>query len=119
MKKKFVSAQDVAALAGVSRSAVSRAFTPGASIAEDTRHRVVMAANTLGYQVNQLARGLMVNRSGIVCLIVTEMNTPYRARLVRVLTQALQDAGNIAMIINTDRSDESVAQALQQTMRYR
>lgn len=119
MKKKFVSAQDVAALAGVSRSAVSRAFTPGASIAEDTRHRVVVAANTLGYQVNQLARGLMVNRSGIVCLIVTEMDTPYRSRLVRVLTQALQDAGSIAMIINTDRSDESVAQALQQTMRYR
>jgi DNA-binding LacI/PurR family transcriptional regulator len=119
MKKNFVSAQDVATLAGVSRSAVSRAFTQGASISGETRHRVLTAATTLGYQVNHLARGLMVDRSGIVCLIVTEMDTPYRARMVRLLTQALQDAGSVAMVINTDRSDESVTKALQQTMAYR
>lgn len=118
-EKLFVSAHEVAELAGVSRSAVSRTFTPGASVAPDTRQKVLEAAESLGYQVNHLARGLMRNETGIVCLIVSEMSTPYRSALVRALTQKLQDAGKVAMLINTDRSDKSVELALKQSIRYR
>ncbi|WP_244642423.1 substrate-binding domain-containing protein [Phyllobacterium sp. 628] len=119
MNKSFISAEDVAKRAGVSRSAVSRTFTPGASVSEETRKRVTEAAEALGYHVNQLARGLMRSESGIVCLIASEMDTPYRARLVRKLSHALQKAGKICMIINTDHSDGSVDAALRQTLNYR
>lgn len=105
--------------AGVSRSAVSRTFTPGASVAPETRRRVLLAAEELGYHVNQLARGLMLKESGIVCLVASDMATPYRGELIRALTEALQANGKIAMIINTDRSDSSVDLALRQTIRYR
>ncbi|MEN0087830.1 MAG: LacI family DNA-binding transcriptional regulator, partial [Pseudomonadota bacterium] len=44
--------KDVAALAGVSRSAVSRSFTDGASVSEHTRRKVMDAANALGYRPN-------------------------------------------------------------------
>lgn len=118
-RKIFVSAKQVADRAGVSRSAVSRTFTPGASVSEETRRRVVEAAEALGYHVNHLARGLMRNESGIVCLIGSELGTPYRASLVRALTQQLQAASKIAMLINTDRSDDSVDQALRQAISYR
>lgn len=117
--KVFVSAQEVAEKAGVSRSAVSRTFTPGASVAPETRKRVMEAAEALGYHVNHLARGLMRNESGIVCLIVSEMGTPYRSSLIRAVTQHLQNSGKIAMLINTDRSDGSVDRALRQAIRYR
>ena len=40
-RKVFASAKQVAELAGVSRSAVSRTFTPGASVSPETRRRVV------------------------------------------------------------------------------
>jgi DNA-binding LacI/PurR family transcriptional regulator len=115
----FVSAKEVADRAGVSRSAVSRTFTPGASVAPETRRRVMEAAEALGYHVNHLARGLMRNESGIVCLIVSDMGTPYRSNLIRALTQHLQNAGKVAMLINTDRSDGSVDLALRQAIRYR
>ncbi|HAU5564544.1 TPA: LacI family DNA-binding transcriptional regulator [Serratia fonticola] len=118
-EKTVVSAQDVAERAGVSRSAVSRVFTPGASVSPAMRIRVMKAAQELGYHVNHLARGLVRNRSGIVCLIVSEIATPYRASLVRWLTQFLQEAGKIAMLINTDRSDNSVSAALQQAINFR
>jgi DNA-binding LacI/PurR family transcriptional regulator len=118
-RKIFVSAREVADRAGVSRSAVSRTFTPGASVSEDTRRRVMTAAEALGYHVNHLARGLMRNESGIVCLIVSELATPYRASLIQALTQQLQSASKIAMLINTDRSDERVDQALRQAISYR
>ncbi|WEZ84521.1 LacI family DNA-binding transcriptional regulator [Rhizobium sp. 32-5/1] len=117
--KIYVSALEVAERAGVSRSAVSRTFTPGASVSPETRSKVIAAAEALGYHVNQLARGLMRNESGIVCLIVSDMATPYRSSLVKALTQHLQNAGKIAMLINTDRSDGSVDLALRQAIRYR
>ncbi|QXZ81440.1 MULTISPECIES: LacI family DNA-binding transcriptional regulator [Rhizobium] len=118
-QKLFVSADEVAKRAGVSRSAVSRAFTPGASVSASTRQKVVQAAEELGYHVNHLARGLMRNESGIVCLIVSDVATPYRSALLRELTQQLQLAGKVAMLVNTDRSDGSVDRALQQAIRYR
>lgn len=119
MGKVFVSAQEVAERAGVSRSAVSRTFTPGASVSAETKRRVLEAAEALGYHVNHLARGLMRNESGIVCLIVSEIATPYRSALVRAITQQLQLSGKVAMLVNTDRSDGSVDLALRQAIRYR
>jgi DNA-binding LacI/PurR family transcriptional regulator len=86
---RFVSAQAVAALAGVSRSAVSRAFTPGASIAPATLARVHEAAAALGYQVNDLARGLLANRSRLVGLVTSDADTPFRAQMIASLSQAL------------------------------
>lgn len=116
--KPFISAHDVAERAGVSRSAVSRTFTPGASVSAETRRRVLQAAEELGYHVNQLARGLMRRESGIVCLIVSDAATPYRSALLRELTIHLQNAGKVVMLINTDRSDDSVGNALRQAIRY-
>ncbi|NHF73469.1 LacI family DNA-binding transcriptional regulator [Paracoccus xiamenensis] len=119
MPRTPASAKDVAELAGVSRAAVSRCFTPGASISPETRARILKAAETLGYQVNRLASGLIRNESGIVALISAEIATPYRAQLLAALTAALQRAGKVALVINTDRSDESVEQALRQAISYR
>ncbi|MBB3396509.1 substrate-binding domain-containing protein [Rhizobium sp. BK060] len=118
-EKVFVSAQEVADRAGVSRSAVSRTFTPGASVSAQTRRRVLEAAEALGYHVNELARGLMRNESGIVCLIVSDVATPYRSALLREVTLLLQNSGKVAMLINTDRSDGGVDHALRQAIRYR
>src|SRR3546814_9745320 len=58
LKSRISVATDVAKLAGVSQSAVSRAFTDGASIAESTRKKVLEAAGVLGYRPNYTARAL-------------------------------------------------------------
>lgn len=116
--RSFVSAQMVAERAGVSRSAVSRTFTDGASVSEATRRKVLEAAGALGYHVNHLARGLR-ERSNIVCLVVADMTTPIRARMVDVLTRKLQAAGKITMVINTETDTPSLTSALKQTLNYR
>lgn len=115
----YVSARQVADLAGVSRSAVSRAFTPGASISEEARQRVLKAASELGYQVNALARSLQRDESGIVCLIVAAVASPYHSSLLRELTLKLQAAGKLAVVINTTDDEGSVDRALNQVVRYR
>ena len=115
----FVSAQQVARLAGVSRSAVSRAFTPGASISEVTRAKVMEAASALGYQVNDLARGLLANRSRFVGLIVTKPEVGFRAHLVAALSRALIRRGNIPFLFNTGSSDAEMRAAQTALFGYR
>ncbi|UFS68218.1 substrate-binding domain-containing protein (plasmid) [Paracoccus denitrificans] len=118
-KKASVSASKVAELAGVSRSAVSRTFTDGASVAPDTRAKVMAAAEALGYHVNHLARGLIHHRSGIICLIVAEMQTPFQAMFVEAATRRLQAKGKVVMVLNTAGQPANVEAALRQTLNYR
>ena len=84
----------------MSRSAVSRTFTDGASVSAETRAKVLAAAERLGYHVNHLARGLIHHRSGIICLIVAEMQTPYQAAFVDMATRRLQAIGKVVMVLN-------------------
>lgn len=114
----FVSAKMVAERAGVSRSAVSRTFTDGASVSDETRHKVIEAAEALGYHVNHLARQLR-ERSNIVCLIVSDLTTPVRAAMVDRLTRKLQAAGKITVVLNTESDEASVNHALKLTLHYR
>jgi DNA-binding LacI/PurR family transcriptional regulator len=116
---RFVSAQAVAELAGVSRSAVSRAFTPGASIAPATLARVHEAAAALGYQVNDLARGLLANRSRLIGLVASDADSPFRAQMIASLSQALIKRGNVPAIINIGHTAEDIASASHQLLRYR
>lgn len=117
--RTFVSAQRVAELAGVSRSAVSRTFTVGASVSETTRQKVMQAAETLGYHVNHLARGLIHERSDIVCLIAADLDTPFQARMLETMTRRLQEIDKVAMVINTSGESDSVAGALSKSLNYR
>jgi len=96
---------DVAQLAGVSRSAVSRAFTPGAAISPQTKERVTRAASELGYRVNSLARGLQQDHSGIVGLVASRLDTPLRSRQVRRLSEGLIREGYKPMLVAAERPD--------------
>ncbi|GAB4070339.1 LacI family DNA-binding transcriptional regulator [Ancylobacter sonchi] len=115
----FVSAQQVAERAGVSRSAVSRAFTPGASVSPETREKVMRAAAELGYQVNDLARGLLANRSRLVGLVATRPEVGFRAHLVAALTAALIRRGNLPFLINTGSSTAELEAAQAALFGYR
>jgi DNA-binding LacI/PurR family transcriptional regulator len=118
-RRRFVSAQDVAAFAGVSRSAVSRAFTPGASIAPATLARVLKAADALGYQINDLARGLLAHRSRLVGLVTSDADTPFRAQMIAAISQALIRRGNVPAIVNVGHTADDVATASRQLLGYR
>ncbi len=72
MEQKRISAQDVADHAGVSRTTVSFVLnnTPGKSISEDTRQRVLRAASELGYIPNEDARRLAMMRASSIGVFI-------------------------------------------------
>lgn len=98
------SAHDVARLAGVSQAAVSRAFTPGASISTATREKVVVAAETLGYRPNLLARSLIKGRSGIVGVVVGNPRYPFFLAALHALSARLSQAGKHMLVYTADGS---------------
>jgi DNA-binding LacI/PurR family transcriptional regulator len=81
---------DVAALAGVSQSAVSRAFTPGSSIAEETRLKVLEAAKKLNYVPNSIASSLTTHRSNIVAVLLGNLGNPFYVHVLKRFSQELQ-----------------------------
>lgn len=72
-RRRRVTAQDVADAAGVSRSAVSRAFTKGAYLDAEKRENIHKIAADLGYKPNALAASLQGSRSQLVAMFVGEM----------------------------------------------
>lgn len=102
-----VTASDVARLAGVSRSAVSRTFTEGASVAPETRRKVTEAARALGYRVNFLARSLKEQRTRLVGLVVSDMDHSLRAQLVDSLSRALIAADYRPVLLPTTRGEDT------------
>jgi DNA-binding LacI/PurR family transcriptional regulator len=116
MSKKpiAVGSEDVARLAGVSRSAVSRAFTEGAYIAEETKAKVLEAARVLGYRPNAIARGLSGRRTKIIGIVLGQLENPFYAEMLEELTRLLQARGLAPLLFLSDPAnmDELVATLL-------
>lgn len=104
--RKRVTSFDVARKAGVSRSAVSRAFSEKAVISETTRKKVLEAAKELGYSVNFMARSLQTRHSNLVGIVVSALDTPFRAAQVKVAAQEFVRQGFRPILMNAETSEE-------------
>ena len=101
-----VTLKEVAKLAGVSRSAVSRTFTDGASVSAKMRRRVEKAANELGYSPNALASSLTTGRTKLIGLVSNNFHNPIFLEVFDLFTRALQDKGLRPLLVNlTDETD--------------
>lgn len=100
-----VTSAEVAKLAGVSQSAVSRVFTPGASASEKTIKKVRKAAEELGYRPNSLARAMVSGRSRIIGLVVSYLENQFYPQALEILSTTLQDRGyHVLVFLAPDRS---------------
>ncbi|MFC7704584.1 LacI family DNA-binding transcriptional regulator [Plastorhodobacter daqingensis] len=104
-----VTADDVAAAAGVSRWTVARAFKKDASISRQSRERVLAAAEALGYAPDLLASGLASDRSSLVAIITNDFNNPHKLVLLERLTRILWSAGWGTLLVHMSDSDDASA----------
>jgi len=109
---------DVARLAGVSQSAVSRAFTEGASVSRKTKEKVMAAARELGYQPSILPRILVTHRSHLVAIVIGGMYNPYYAQIFELFTRRFQEEGLQVLVFFVEHNEYFDA-AIPLIMRYR
>ena len=108
---------DVARLAGVSQAAVSRTFTPGASVSDETREKVLEAAHKLNYRPNAIARSLIRKSTRIIGVVVMRLSKPFYARVIREFTRGLQAYGYWTLLFDIV-DDEEVNRTLPMALQY-
>ncbi len=118
MAGEKVTSQDVAKLAGVSQSAVSRVFTPGASASKATVEKVRRAATELGYRPNVLARSLITGRSRIIGLVVAYLENQFYPEAVERLSVALQEKGYHVLVFMASPTVGDVDGVMQEILDY-
>ena len=97
--RKRATAEEVAIAAGVSRSAVSRAYTKGAYVSREKKERILEAAEILGYRPNALAAGFNSNRSNLVAIVTGNLKNHYDSDFVGKLVKQLNDLGKLPVVI--------------------
>ncbi|MDD1796073.1 LacI family DNA-binding transcriptional regulator [Enterovibrio makurazakiensis] len=116
VKKRKVTVVEVAEAAGVSVSAVSRAFNPEASISRPLREKVFKAAASLNYKPNRLARGIK-SRSSLVGILMTDFNNPFYLPILNSFTTEIQRRNCHSLLINVN-SDMDIQEAVELVMEY-
>jgi len=113
-----VTSLDVARRAGVSQSAVSRVFTPGASASAKTAEKVRKAAEELGYRPNVLARAMVSGKSRIIGLVVAYLDNQFYPDVLEKLSTALQERGYHVLVFMASNSAENIDAVAQEILDY-
>lgn len=90
---------DVARLAGVSQSVVSRALS-GGHVSAKTKAKVVEACERLGYVPDIGARTLVTGASNMVAVVVANIMNPFYPYIFDRLTLRIQSAGQDVLLLN-------------------
>jgi DNA-binding LacI/PurR family transcriptional regulator len=117
-RRRYASSTDVARLAGVSQSAVSRTYTKGRSVSAETRAKVLAAAGQLGYRPSLIPRIMLTHRSHLVAIVVGGMYNPFYAAVLEQFAIRLPDIGLQPLLVHVDSGD-SLDGALPRLASYR
>lgn len=94
--------KDVARLAGVSQSSVSRTLAAPGQVRAETRERVERAVAQLGYEPNRFARGLSTGRTGTLGFVVPDIANPLFAGIVKAAQRRSRDFGLAVLLADSD-----------------
>lgn len=101
---KYVTIKDIAAELNISKSTVSRALAGDKNVSDETREKVMLLAEQLGYKRNELAANLRQNQTRTIGIIVPEMVTPFFLYVIISAQKALND-NDFKVIITQSHED--------------
>ncbi len=93
MRQQEVSIADIARVAGVSHTTVSRALRDSSLISADTRSRIQRLAREMGYTPNAVAQSLQTRQTSTIGLVVTSIADPFVGDVVKGVEEVARAAG--------------------------
>jgi len=117
-KQSLPTSKQVAEMAKVSQSTVSRVFSGIEGISETTKKRVFNAAQEIGYRPNALARSLILNRSNLIAMVALGVQNPYYNVVINKVASRIQKMNREPLFFIAEE-EKGVDQILGQVMQYR
>ena len=113
-----VSIKDIARIAGVSHSTVSRALRGSGLIPATTRERIQRIAAEQGYSASAIARSLVTQKTTAIGVVVTSIADPFNGEVVDGLEQTANSAG-YSVVLATSQADPERELSIVETLRER
>ena len=107
---------DVAKVAGVAPSTVSRAFARPGRVNAETAARIRAVAEELGYRANPIARALSTSQTHIIGLVVSDVANPFYSELIRGVQTAAGEAEYVVLLADAQESGDREREALQRLL---
>ena len=108
--------KEVAKLAGVSVSTVSRTISGNAYVEEEKRQKVMRAITTLNYKPNQMARGLRAGKTYTLALMIPDINSLYYPMIMRSIEQEVSKKDYALILCNNSENLEVEKKNLEMLM---
>ena len=119
MMNRLPTLEDVARKAGVSKSTVSRVLNNSAKISEETRGRVLNAANELNYEPNIIARSLSKNKTFTIGVILEDILNPFFSAVAKGIETALKASGYSMILTSSDFDYENEMKLTRMLIQYK
>lgn len=106
---RAISIEDIARVAGVSHTTVSRALRNNPVISAEVRQRIQRLADEMGYTPNAIAQSLKGQHTNTIGLVVTSIADPFVGRVVRGIEEVAQNAGlGIILSVSNNMPDQEM-----------
>lgn len=111
--KNKITIQDVADMAGVSKTTVSRYINGKYEyMSEETRQRIGQIIEKTGYMPSTSAQSLKSNRTGLIGLLIADIGNPFSTALLTSITDSLHQIGYNVLVANANNSQRLEAEYL-------
>ncbi|GAA4315868.1 LacI family DNA-binding transcriptional regulator [Compostibacter hankyongensis] len=104
-KKRNYTSKEVAEMAGVSQSTVSRVFAGGANVSEKKRKKILEVADRLNYMPNAHARSLITRKSMMIGIVMRNMRNPFYSEVLEIFHNRLSALGYHLIFINSNNEE--------------
>ena len=118
MRQQEISIADIARVAGVSHTTVSRALRESPLISADTRERIQKLAQELGYTPNAIAQSLQTQRTSTIGLVVTSIDDPFLSDVVKGVEEVAR-VGGFSVLLSATHNDPDQEMAVIETFHRR
>lgn len=105
---KHVTIKDIARIAGVSVTTVSRALNDAPEVSEKTKSRILDICQKHGYRKNLLARSLISSKTNVIGIIQPDISTPFHAELALHIEIHAREAGYQVMLCCGKPTDHGI-----------
>lgn len=114
-EKKIYSIGEIARICGVSKATVSRVINNiPQGVGAETREKVLRTVQELNYRPNALARSVATSKSGTVGLVIPDVSNFFYSKVVRGVTDYMDNCGYSIIVANSDFDPEQEARQLLQ-----